>query len=129
MNHHRPLSVTATLVLVLLNAIFWLVLGVIVIAGLQPGLPDLPLYKAILAVLSFAAAGMLLGCFIALPRHNRLAYAFTLAVFTAASIVIFFDQVGWIDLAVLALNLAPLALLIRDRAWYLQKSPRSVGKP
>jgi hypothetical protein len=129
MNPSRPLTVTITQVLIMLNILFWLAFGILVATNRHPGIPDLPGYKNLLAVLAFAAAGVLMVSSIFLPRHSRKAYTLVVAFFVAASIAIFFDQVGWTDLAVLLLNLTALILLLKDRSWYLEQLNGSVGKP
>jgi hypothetical protein len=116
----HPRSVTAMSVFIILNIIFWVAYGVIVVFNLHPALPDQPLIKGIMAILSFAAAGFLLWAFVFLKRHNRVAYYLALAFFCVAILFTIFDEVGWIDLIVLAINVIPLILLIKDRGWYLQ---------
>ena len=119
----RPLSVVTTLVFVLINALFWLAIGVIVVANLHPGLPDLPLIKEITAFLAFATAGFLLILFVLLGKRNRIAYFLGIGLFIAMSLLILLDDFGWTDLVVLIINVVPLILLITDRSWYLQARP------
>jgi hypothetical protein len=69
--------------------------------------------------LSIALAAILLGLFIFLFRGNRAAYFLTLAFFAFTAILTIFDDVGPSDLVVLAINIIPLLLLIKDRAFYL----------
>jgi hypothetical protein len=122
----RPCSVTAMSVFIILNIIFWVAYGVIVVFNLHPALPDQPLIKGIMAILSFVAAGFLLWAFVFLKRHNRVAYYLALTFFCIAILFTIFDEVGWVDLVVFAINVIPLILLIKDRGWYLQPEPRAV---
>jgi lysylphosphatidylglycerol synthetase-like protein (DUF2156 family) len=124
---NRPLSVTATLVFILLNILVWLALGVIIAANAHPTLPDLPLVKGTMAFLAFVTAFILLGLFIFLSKRNWIAYFLALALFVATSLLTIFDEFGLADLVVLTINIAPIVLLIKDRAWYLQVRPRDAG--
>jgi hypothetical protein len=124
---NRLLSVSAALIFILLNAFVWLALGVIIAANAHPALPDLPLFKGIMAFLSFATAGILLGVFIFLGKRSRIAYFIALGLFVAISLLTIFDQFGLADLIILAINIVPIILLIKDRTWYLQIRPRTVG--
>jgi lysylphosphatidylglycerol synthetase-like protein (DUF2156 family) len=114
----RPPSVPATLFFIILNALIWLALGVIIAVHAHPGLPDNPIIQGGMAFLSFGAAGILLGLFIFLRKRSRLAWLVALGFFAVASILTIFDDFGWIDLIVLVINLVPVILLIKDRAWY-----------
>jgi hypothetical protein len=115
----RPLSVTIAWIFILLNALIWVAFGLLVAAHAHPALPDQPVIQGLMAFLSFAAAAVLLGALILLRKHNRWAYFLAIAFFAAASILTIFDQFGLIDLAVLLINLVPIALLLKDRNWYL----------
>ncbi len=121
---NRPPSVSVALILTLINALLWLVFGVIIAAGLHPALPDDPFIKGTMAILSLAASGTLLGLYFALRKTSRIAFFLTLGVFIFISLLTFADQFGLADMVVLALNLVPVFLLIKDRAWYLQDQSR-----
>jgi chromate transport protein ChrA len=116
----RPLTVTINLVIILLNALIWLALGIIIAANAHPGLPDLPAMKGIMAFLSIAMAGILLGLTIFLFKRSRTAYYLTLAFFIFTSLLTIFDNVGLADFIFLIISLIPVILLIKDRVWYLQ---------
>jgi hypothetical protein len=122
----RPRSVTVTYGFIILNISIWFVLGMIIAFNLHPAMPDQPLVKGIMAILSFAAAGTLLGIFIFLQKHSRLAYYLALAFFCVSSLLTIFDDVGLVDLAALAFSIIPIILLVKDRTWYLQAGPRAV---
>ena len=115
----RPASVNTTLLLIALSVLIWLALGIIYVADLHPAIPHEPLIRSVVAAGSFAAAGVLLVTMKSLIGRNRIAYYLVLATLGGLCILILLDQVGWIDLLVLAINLVPLALLVKDRAWYL----------
>jgi lysylphosphatidylglycerol synthetase-like protein (DUF2156 family) len=114
----RPLSVIVTSVFILGNMLIWLGLGVIIAAQLHPALNVPASMHWIMAFLSVALTGILLGLYIFLYKGNRAAYYFTLAFFAFTAVLTIFDDVGLSDLVVLVINLIPLILLIKDRAFY-----------
>jgi lysylphosphatidylglycerol synthetase-like protein (DUF2156 family) len=111
------------LLFILLNALIWLAFGLIIALHAHPALPDNPLIQGGMAFLSFCAAGLLLGLFIFLRKRRRLAWFGSLAFLVLVSILTIFDDFGWTDLVVLVVNLVPILLLLKDRAWYLQAKP------
>jgi lysylphosphatidylglycerol synthetase-like protein (DUF2156 family) len=121
---HRPFSVTLAFVFVGLNALVWLAFAVIIAFNAHPSLPVQPLIKGSMAFLSFAAAAILVGLFIFLAKRSRIAYTLALSLFAVSSLLTIFDDFGLADLVVLAINIIPIVLLIKDRAWYLQVKPR-----
>jgi lysylphosphatidylglycerol synthetase-like protein (DUF2156 family) len=125
---HRPLSVTVTLIFLFLNALIWLALGVIIAVNAHPALPDLPIVKGVMAILSFCAAGILLGLLILLRKRTRIAWFVALGFLAATSILTIFDDFGWTDLIVLVINIIPIVLLIKDRAWFLEGRVQQPGK-
>jgi len=114
----RPPSVTVTLGLVFLGAIIWLALGVLLAFNAHPAFPDEPFVRGWMAVLSLIAAFALLLLRIFLAQRRRPAYYAALGALALASLAIFLDDVGLVDLVVLAVFLIPLILLVKDRAWY-----------
>ena len=117
---NRPESVTATLMLMLLSAAAWLAFGVIVAGGLHPALPDLPVYRQVLAYGSFAAGAVLACLFILLRRRIAAAWYLAVALSFGTCVATIFDDVGLADVSVIAVNLVLAGLLIRDRRWYLR---------
>lgn len=124
----RPLSITITLALILLNGLVWLVFGTIVAAGLHPTLPDSRLMQWTMAILAFVTAGVLIALSIFLHRKSSVAYALTLALLILIAMFTALDEVGWADLIVLGIDVVPIVLLIRDRAWYLRPRSRVVDR-
>ena len=122
----RPLSVSAALIFIILNALGWFIFGVIIAANAHPALPELPLIKWVMATLALATASILLGLCVFLNKRSQIAYILALALFFATSILTIFDEFGLADLVVLTINIVPIALLIKDRGWYLQVGPRAV---
>lgn len=125
----RPVSVSATFILILLNLVFWLAFAVIIAANAHPALPNSPLVKGAMVMLALAAAGALLALLILLGKRNRVAYFLAIGLFGAISLLTILDDFGLTDLVVLALNVLPIFLLIKDRAWYLQARPEAFSSP
>jgi len=123
----RPLSVSIAFIFILLNAFIWLAFSVIIAANVHPALPNIPVLKGIMAFLSFATTGILLGLFIFLGKRSRIAYFIALGLFVAISLLTIFDQFGLADLVILVINIVPIILLIKDRTWYLQIKPHALG--
>jgi hypothetical protein len=122
---NRPLSVSVSMIFILLNALVWLVFGVIIAANAHPALPNLPLLKGIMAFLSFTVAVILLGVFFFLVKRNRIAYFIALGVMITTSLLTILDQFGLADLIFLIINIVPILLLIKDRSWYFQVTPHA----
>jgi lysylphosphatidylglycerol synthetase-like protein (DUF2156 family) len=123
----RPRSVTACLTFILFNALVWLIFGGIIAANAHPSLAMPPLLKGVMAFLSFCIAGFLAGLFFLLVKRNRIAYLLALGLLSVISVLSLFDQFGLSDLVILAINIVPIVLLIKDRDWYLQGKALSVG--
>jgi lysylphosphatidylglycerol synthetase-like protein (DUF2156 family) len=123
----RPRTVLITLIFIVINSLIWFTLGVLVAADAHPALPDFPLLKGIMAFASLTIGVILLILSFYLYKRSRIAFYFALILLIAVALLGFFDQFGWIDLLVFAINLVPIVLLIKDRAWYLQVSPRTPG--
>jgi lysylphosphatidylglycerol synthetase-like protein (DUF2156 family) len=119
----RPLSVSLNLIFILLNALIWLAFGLIIALHAHPAIPDNSFVQAGMALLSFGAAGILLGLFFFLRKPFRLAWFAALVFLAVTSILTIFDDFGWTDLIVVVINLIPIILLVKDRAWYLQRKP------
>jgi hypothetical protein len=121
----RPLTVKINLVIILVNALIWLVLGIIIAIDAHPGLPDMPQMKGILAILSIAIAGILLLLTFFLFKQIRIAFYLTLIFFGISAFLTIFDDVGLADVVFLVICLIPVVLLIKDRVWYLQTKAQS----
>lgn len=116
----RPLSVFVTLILVVLNAFVWVVFGLIIAFNTHPSLPDIPIILWGMAIISFVIAATMVWLVYMLNNRYRIGYYCALALFITITFLTFLDQVGWSDLVILAINIAPIVLLIKERSWYLQ---------
>ena len=117
---NTPSTVRYTRLLILLNALLWLAFGLVTAVGAHPSYPEpgtLRWAMAISALLAAAFLGTIVG---PAARRNRIAYWAVVFVLAAISVAAIFDQFGVADLAFEIITLLPLALLIRDRNWYLQ---------
>jgi hypothetical protein len=63
----------------------------------------------------------MLGLGFLLQRRHRLAFLSVISLLMMISILTVTDEFGITDLAILILHLAPLALLVYSRRWFLQK--------
>ena len=120
---NRPKTVNVTLIFVIINALVWFVLGLIIALHIFPYLPDNPVIRWSMALLSFSAAAILVGMFFLLRRQIPIAWFLTLGFLVLSVLLAFFDQFGLSDLVVLAINVIPIILLIKDQAWYLRSKP------
>lgn len=116
-----PLIIKIALVFILVNAIGWLVLGVLVATGVHTGLPDDETLKLIMLLGLFGGAIILLLLFQLLRMRKRLAYFITLVALALIMLLTLFDQVGLADAVVLVITLVPFVLLIMGRKWFLQQ--------
>lgn len=114
-----PISVRITQVLLLIEALMWLVFGVIILLGLHPALPEGGLYRWGIGGISILAAVVLVVLARLLRKRVRPAWYLTMLALFATFLVILFDNVGWVDLAVMAAVFLPMILLLIDRDWYL----------
>ena len=114
-----PISVRITQVLLLIEALMWLVFGVIILLGLHPALPEGGLYRWGIGGISILAAVVLVVLARLLRKRVRPAWYLTMLALFATFLVILFDNVGWVDLAVMAAVFLPMILLLIDRKWYL----------
>lgn len=116
-----PLIIKIALVFILVNAIGWLMLGVLVATGVHTGLPDDETLKLIMLLGLFGGAIILLLLFQLLRMRKRLAYFITLVALALIMLLTLFDQVGLADAVVLVITLVPFVLLIMGRKWFLQQ--------
>jgi hypothetical protein len=108
-----PTSVSATLILIILNAAFWLVFAFIVALGAIPSITTDSVVKWV------GVSGFLTGIVIFLRRRNRLAFYAGVAILIAIAVLSITDEFGLPDLFTLLISLVALGLMLKDRAWYL----------
>lgn len=120
MNVRRPVAVTATLILILINALIWLAFGIVVASGAHPALPQEPLLRRAMAVAAVACAIGLAALAFFLARRSKIAYYSSVVLLAVVAALTVMDEFGLADLPGLLVTLAALALLASSRRWYLQ---------
>lgn len=122
-----PISVSATLILIVLNAAFWLVFAFIVALGAIQSISATGVGRWVMVVLALGVSGFLTGMAFFLMRRNRLAFYAGVTLLALIAVLSITDQFGWPDLLTLLICLVALGLMLKDRAWYL-KSSKAVPK-
>jgi hypothetical protein len=107
-----PRTVLATLMLISMNAVFWLGFAIIVALGGIPGFDGTAGEKWILA-------GM--------ARRKKAAFYTAVTVLTIILVLSFTDQVGLWDVLTMLSILVALVLLLKDRKWYLDERKDSTN--
>jgi hypothetical protein len=117
-----PFSVGATRLLVLLNALVWLSFGVLAGVGAHPSYREPGLLRWAMAGFSLIAACILTAATGLLQRGNRFRYWLMVSLLAALMLATIMDEFGLADLTYLVMVALPLALLIKDRAWYTSRA-------
>jgi hypothetical protein len=117
----RPFSVTATFLLILINALVWIGFAAIVALDLHPALPDSSTVRWVMGILAFGCGCALIALVVLLGKRIRIAYFPTLGLLALLAVLTFTDDVGLADWIYLLLVTTPLIMLVRDRSWYLKK--------
>jgi hypothetical protein len=98
----------------------WLLFAILLALNAHPAFPNHPLIRNAMAVMSLVAGLVVLILLALLRQRRRLAYFGLLVALVAAAVALFFDDIGPVDLLCLAITIIPIALWVRDRAWYLR---------
>lgn len=101
--------VAAARVLIALNALIWFGFALIVAIGAHPAMPASALVRGVMIVGGLLAGAGLTALALLLGRRRKWIYLAALSIS---------DQVGLVDLVVLAATLAPIVCLLRGRSWY-----------
>ena len=117
-----PSTVRAARLLVLLNALLWVGFGAITAAGAHPSFREAGLLRWVMAASAFIAAIILAALAGLLKRRPRIGYILTGALLAVTVLASLFDDFGLADLLYVLVTLLPLALLHKDRAWYLRST-------
>jgi hypothetical protein len=119
-----PATVRIALLLLALDALMWFAFGVVVVAGGNASI-DVPAVRWAMAGLAWVSAAALASFTLLLSRRNRLAFYLAVILLSIIAVLSITDQVGWVDLAALAISVTPLVLLLKDRAWFLRRDAPS----
>jgi hypothetical protein len=103
---------------VYLNAAIWVGLGLLVALKLHPAVPDEPIIRWGMAILSLLTGGLIIALH-RLSRRWRRAYFLLVGMVVAISFLAFADDFGVVDLVALIINLLAMVLLIVNRDDYL----------
>jgi hypothetical protein len=113
-------ALRTAILLVRIEGLLWLAFAILTAAGANPGIPDTPMVRWSIGLLSGAGGLGLLLLAALLQRRSRVGYVATLALLTVVAFSMLADQFGLADLLVLALTVAPLVLLIKSRAAFFK---------
>ena len=111
-----------TLALVLITAAFWFLFSLTVVLGGHVSYNQLGVYRWLMAGLTFLVSLFLLVLRHFLRRQFKPAWIVGVLTLTAMLLAGFMDELGWMDYIFIVLTLVPLALLIKDRQWYLGRN-------
>jgi hypothetical protein len=113
-------------ILFFVNALAWLLLGVVNLARVAGNGTGQMLAMVVIAILMFGNAAAMLVCGVGLGTRQRRFYFLALAVLAVNLILTVTDQFGLLDLLTLLLDVALLGLLVWDRKSYAPLS-RTAG--
>ena len=113
-----PKTVSATLILILLNAAFWFVYAIITILTNNDAATVSHVARWIFSFLALGTAAVLVVLFFLLRKRVRFAYYIALVVLALLAVLSLTDQVGWLDVFSLLLSLIPFVLLVKDNLYY-----------
>ena len=122
MNNSIHPSIIATKYLIYLGAAIWLLLAILLVAGLHPAMPEAAIYRWGMATLSFLACVSLVWGYQIMIKRGGLTYYLILGLLAAFSVLTITDQFGLVDLFVLAVHLLAFVLLMKDRSFYLRSA-------
>ncbi len=106
--------------LIILLAGFWILAGMysIVISGSHKNTPAWVF--ALMGILMLLDAGMMLLLVRGLGKQSIWSYRLLILLLGVNAVLIFADQVGFVDLVVLILTIAPMMILIFRRSYFVK---------
>ncbi|NTW43986.1 MAG: hypothetical protein HGB14_06025 [Anaerolineaceae bacterium] len=106
--------------LIFLLSGFWFLAGMytIVISGNHKSTPAWVF--VLMGILMLLDAGMMLICARGLGKQSIWSYRLLIVLLGVNAVLIFADQVGFVDLLVLLLTIAPLMILIFRRSYFVK---------
>ncbi|MCB0047446.1 MAG: hypothetical protein KDD92_18615 [Caldilineaceae bacterium] len=119
---HPPKSVLTTLVLLVINVVFWLIFALIMALGGVRPLANAGAIRWIMAGLAFGASVALGATVVFLRRRNRLAFYFGVLLLSVIAVLSATDEFGPLDLFTFLISFIPLGLMAKDRFWYLHQA-------
>jgi hypothetical protein len=122
---HSPASVRVALLLLMLDALLWFAFGIVAACGGIASINHPAIVRWVMAGLACTSAAALAGLAILLGRRSRTAFFLAVILLAIIAVLSITDQVGLVDLVSLAVSIVPLALLLKDRGWYLRRADGS----
>lgn len=119
---NTPYPIRMAFVFLLLNIIIWGFFAIAILSGSHVVLPDQPYVDLIMGGLALITAFALTGLLYLLQQRNRLALQLTLPLLALIAFLSITDDIGWPDLFVLIVSIAPFLLLLKERRWFERKS-------
>jgi hypothetical protein len=120
-----PSTMRYTRGLVAANACLWLLFAAVTAAGLHPSYVPGTVVWWVMTGLAVVTAGVLATLAWLLRRNDPLAFWLTTATLTAIILFGLMDDLGLSDLVFLLITSLPLALILKDRSWYLGHDARA----
>jgi hypothetical protein len=113
-------SMKLTKYLIFIDAVIWILLGLVIAAGFHPALPEGRGYRWVMTALSLLAGFFFVMNYWIMTKRGGLAYYLMLGALAFVIILTLADQFGVADLIVFLINLITFALLLKDKADYLR---------
>lgn len=117
---NNPVTVKLTQIIILVVGIVWIGFSLYMVIGPDPSIAQLGAYRWIIAAMTFAPGLFLVVMWFLLRKRWKPAWYLAVIALGLMSVVIIFDQVGWVDVLVMLGSAIPFVLLIIDRKWYLK---------
>ena len=113
-------SVSITITLITLNAVFWFIYAVIMFFGDSRSTIMPNAVSWVFSILALGSSVILIGLAIFLKRRKRFAFYLGLPTLAIIAVLSVTDEFGLLDLFSLFISLTPLVLMLKDRDWYLK---------
>ncbi len=117
-----PASIQIALILITIQAIYWLVFAIVLSLGWVQSIPASGTTRWIMVLLGLACSLILAGTALLLSMRKPLAYYFALILMILIAGFSIMDQTGWMDILSLLMNISALILLIKGRGWIIHES-------
>jgi lysylphosphatidylglycerol synthetase-like protein (DUF2156 family) len=115
-----PSSVKLTQIIILVIGILWICFSLFITLGLHPTYSRMGGFQWIVAGMILVPGLACLVLWFLMRKRWKPAWYLTVIALAFMTVAGIFDQVGWVDVAVMLGSAVPLALLIIARKWYLK---------
>jgi hypothetical protein len=118
---------TAAYLLILINALFWLIFALFAALGALPAsLSSGPLRWGFIFLALCTSFSLVFLVFL-LNSRKKAAYYLIMFELTLISILSVTDEVGFLDFFILVVSAAAIVILFLNRSWYLNSSNTQLG--